>query len=151
MVLIRILILSLVIVSAPEFTNSVVPLASGLEIRSCIADLCIVPNYLPLKNVILEYGGRRNARKLCYSIRENGLCLVVTAFDHPKHMSEFVESLEIGKGCNCTVVTDPQKAFPTVLTSDGLGIGDTFIAVANFRASVSPDIMRSSRLTPATI
>jgi hypothetical protein len=41
-------------------------------------------------------------------------------------MSEFVESLEIKRGCNCKVVIEPRKAFPAFLTSEGLGIGDSF-------------------------
>jgi hypothetical protein len=109
--------------------------APGLETRSCIADLCIVPNELPLKKVINEYGGSKNARQLCYSIRKNGLCLVVTASDHPKDMSEFVESLEIKGGCNCKVNIEPRRAFRNVLTSEGLGIGDSYRKVIKLYGS----------------
>lgn len=126
MILSRILILSLAINCALGSISRATASASGLESRSCIANLCVVPDELPLKKVIREYGGGKNAGQLCYSIRENGLCLVVTAFDHPKDMSEFVESLEIRKGCTCKVVIEPRKTFPTLLTSEGLGIGDSY-------------------------
>jgi hypothetical protein len=122
----RVLILSLGIISALGFTNRAISSASGLETRSCIADLCIYPNELPIKTVIREYGGNENARQVCYQIQENGLCLVVTATDHPDYMTEFVESLEIKKDCNCEVTIEPRKSFPTVLTSEGLGIGDSY-------------------------
>ena len=99
----------------------------GLDSRSCIAGLCIFPENLPVKKVIDEYGGDDNAQELCYSIREGGLCLIATPFEHPQDITEFVKSLEIKKdGCDCRSVIEPRKSFQTVLTSEGLGVGDSY-------------------------
>lgn len=100
----------------------------GLDSRSCIAGLCIFPENLPVKKVIDEYGGDDNAQELCYSIREGGLCLIATPFEHPQDITEFVKSLEIKKdGCDCRSVIEPRKSFQTVLTSEGLGVAIAII------------------------
>ena len=121
-----ILLLSMITIQSAGSATRNVSSPSGLKSRSCIAGLCIFPDSLPIKQVIREYGGNKNAKELCYPIPKDGLCMKVTAFDHPGDSAEDVVSLEIKRGCSCKKVIQPLKAFPTILTSEGLGVGDSF-------------------------
>lgn len=100
--------------------------ASDLASRSCIADLCIFPERLFIKQVASEYGGSKDANELCYRIGENALFMRIKAFDHPPEAHGIVESIELERSCNCSKAIRPKKSFRTLLTSGGLGVGDSY-------------------------
>ena len=100
--------------------------ASDLASRSCIADLCIFPERLFIEQVASEYGGSKAANELCYKIGEKVLFLRIKAFDHPPEAHGIVESIELERSCNCSKAIRPKKSFRTLLTSRGLGVGDSY-------------------------
>ncbi len=94
----------------------------GLKSRSCIAGLCIYPESLTRAQLVNEYGGKPKAQIYCYKANPTDVCITFTVYDHPSDLSEYIESISLSKQCTCKNPLSPKKAFPELLTSEGLGL-----------------------------
>ncbi len=98
----------------------------GLKSRSCIAGLCVYPKPLTRAYLFKEYGGKPKAQMYCYWARPSDACIILATYDHPSDLRENIESISLVQQCTCKNPITPKKAFSSLLTSEGLGLGETY-------------------------